>query len=148
MSAMSGPIAWDDRHEAGDRPFRLRGRPLTRRLIVREIRRQMTRDQLALARTHDPRCRHHRHAGDTGELLLVPLWDEPKGSNPAQLIGYLCRVCSTIFTSTGAPSAAEVPTRPKVPNSPLRPSKAHAARVRAVDRLGVAYDAVRQAEAA
>jgi len=134
---MSGPIAWDDRREQADLPFHLRNVPLTRRLGQRTFGARVRSAQRAAARSG--RCDHH----DRDDLEA--LWAEPNGTNPTVLIGHFCRGCSTIFTPAGTPSAAEVPTKPKIPGSPLRPSAIHAARVRAVDRLGVAYDARRDA---
>lgn len=129
--SLSGPIAWNDLHDQDRLPFRRRGVPNTarrRRAAARKRLRAEARKE-ALGRT----CAYHED--------LVALYDDGNGAH----IGYLCRACTTIFTRTGEVSTPTLPRRPKVPLGEQRPSKAHAARVRAVDHLGVAYDARRAA---
>jgi hypothetical protein len=73
-------------------------------------------------------CRHHE--------ALVALHAEPVRTNPAKLIGYVCPDCLTLFTAHYLPSEPTVPTSPNVPNSPPCRNLAHAARLRAAERLG------------
>lgn len=128
--SMSGPVVWNDSHEQARRPFRLRGMPLTPRLRVREARKRLRSAERRQLRAAS--CVHHEPT--------VALKDEH-----GRHIGYLCWDCLTIFTRTGAVSTATLPRLPHVPEGEHRSSKAHAARIRAVDRLGAAYDARRAA---
>ena len=98
-----------------------------RRLLAKEVRRR----RRARERLQGGCVRHERDR-------MVTLFDESNGTNPAKHIGYFCRACVTVFTPTGAASQPVVPSLPKVPSAPLRASRSHATRVRAVDRLGLA----------
>jgi hypothetical protein len=88
--------------------------------------------------------RRHKLARGCGHHLrsdIVALHDEPKGTNPPKLIGYVCTGCMLILTAASTPSLPTIPSFHGAAGTIRRINHAHAARLRAIDRLGLAVAA-------